>query len=195
MPRALISVSDKRGIVEFARGLVELGWEIVSTGGTAASLRKAGLPVTTVEAVTHFPEMMDGRVKTLHPAIHAGLLARPRLGYRRGSRPRYSAFELVAVNLYPFRATIAHPSATGRRDREHRRAALILRAAAKLRNVIRSIHDTTPVPSCERRGQRRVPPGAGCHAFGQCRVRHHRAGYSRRRRACRSDQSLGGAQA
>ncbi|HEV8599333.1 MAG TPA: bifunctional phosphoribosylaminoimidazolecarboxamide formyltransferase/IMP cyclohydrolase [Gemmatimonadales bacterium] len=147
MPRALISVSDKRGIVEFARGLVELGWEIVSTGGTAASLRKAGLPVTTVEAVTHFPEILDGRVKTLHPAIHAGLLARPRLeGHRRelvthGILP----FELVAVNLYPFRATIAQPSATMEDAIENIDVGgpSILRAAAKnYENVIPVVDPT-----------------------------------------------------
>ncbi len=114
MPRALISVSDKRGIVDFARGLIEMGWEIVSTGGTAATLGKAGLPVTTVEQVTGFPEILDGRVKTLHPAIHAGLLARPRIeGHRRELEThKISPFQLVAVNLYPFQATIAHPSAT-----------------------------------------------------------------------------------
>ena len=76
MPRALISVSDKRGIVPFAEGLVALGWEIISTGGTAAALRAAGLAVTTVEDVTGFPELLDGRVKTLHPAVHGALLAR-----------------------------------------------------------------------------------------------------------------------
>ncbi len=114
MPRALISVSDKRGIVEFARGLVELGWEIVSTGGTAATLRKAGLPVTPVDQVTGFPEILDGRIKTLHPAIHAGLLARPQIeGHRRELETHgIRTFDLVAVNLYPFQATIAHPSAT-----------------------------------------------------------------------------------
>ncbi len=114
MPRALISVSDKRGIVEFARELVGLGWEIVSTGGTAASLRKAGVPVMTVEQVTKFPEILDGRVKTLHPAIHAGLLARPDIpGHMRElDTHQIARFQLVAVNLYPFRATIAEPSAT-----------------------------------------------------------------------------------
>ena len=76
MPRALISVSDKRGVVGFAQGLVNMGWELVSTGGTAAALMKAGLPVTTVEEVTGFPEILDGRVKTLHPKIHGGLLGR-----------------------------------------------------------------------------------------------------------------------
>ena len=114
MPRALISVSDKRGIVEFARGLVALGWEIVSTGGTAATLRKAGVPVVAVEQVTGFPEILDGRVKTLHPAIHAGLLARPTIpGHvRELETHRIQPFQLVAVNLYPFRATIAQPTAT-----------------------------------------------------------------------------------
>ncbi|HET7601653.1 MAG TPA: bifunctional phosphoribosylaminoimidazolecarboxamide formyltransferase/IMP cyclohydrolase, partial [Gemmatimonadales bacterium] len=76
MPRALLSVSDKRGIVSFAEGLVRLGWELVSTGGTANALRKAGMPVLGVSDVTGFPEIMDGRVKTLHPKVHGGLLAR-----------------------------------------------------------------------------------------------------------------------
>jgi phosphoribosylaminoimidazolecarboxamide formyltransferase/IMP cyclohydrolase len=114
MPRALISVSDKRGIVDFAGALAELGWDIVSTGGTAAVLRKAGIAVSSVDQVTGFPEILDGRVKTLHPAIHAGLLARPHLeGHRRELDAHgILAFGLVAVNLYPFQATIAHPSAT-----------------------------------------------------------------------------------
>ena len=114
MPRALISVSDKRGIVDFASGLVELGWELVSTGGTAAVLRKAGIEVSSVDQVTGFPEILDGRVKTLHPAIHAGLLARSHIeGHRRELEThKIRSFELVAVNLYPFQATIAHPSAT-----------------------------------------------------------------------------------
>src|SRR5512145_3493760 len=112
--RALVSVSDKRGIVEFASGLVEIGWELISTGGTAATLRKAGVPVTPVDQVTGFPEILDGRVKTLHPAIHAGLLARPNIeGHRRELEAHgIRGFGLVAVNLYPFQATIAAPSAT-----------------------------------------------------------------------------------
>lgn len=76
MKRALISVSDKNGIVPFAEKLVELGVEIISTGGTKAAFEQAGVPVTGIEEVTEFPEMLDGRVKTLHPAIHGGLLAR-----------------------------------------------------------------------------------------------------------------------
>ena len=114
MPRALISVSDKRGIVGFAQGLVELGWEVVSTGGTAAALRKAGVPVTTVDQVTGFPEILDGRVKTLHPRIHAGLLARPDIPTHASALAEHGIvpFHLVAVNLYPFQATVADPGVT-----------------------------------------------------------------------------------
>ena len=109
MARAIVSVSDKTGVVEFARGLVDLGWEVLSTGGTAAALRQAGVPVTDVSAVTHHPEMMDGRVKTLHPAVHAGLLARrdnPDDLRALGSQ-KYELIDLVAVNLYPFQQTAA----------------------------------------------------------------------------------------
>jgi len=111
MPRALISVSDKRGIIPFAQGLIDLGWEIISTGGTATALRNSRLPVLPVDAVTGFPELLDGRVKTLHPLIHGGLLA-------RRDQPQHVAalahhgivpIDLVAVNLYPFQMTIAKP--------------------------------------------------------------------------------------
>ncbi|HEX7118967.1 MAG TPA: bifunctional phosphoribosylaminoimidazolecarboxamide formyltransferase/IMP cyclohydrolase [Longimicrobiales bacterium] len=109
MPRAILSVSDKRGVVEFARGLTELGWEIVSTGGTASRLREAGIEVRGVSDVTGHPEIMDGRVKTLHPAIHAGLLARRDTDADREALERlgYGTIDLVAVNLYPFRETVA----------------------------------------------------------------------------------------
>jgi phosphoribosylaminoimidazolecarboxamide formyltransferase/IMP cyclohydrolase len=109
MPRALISVSDKRGIVSFAQALVGLGWEIISTGGTANLLREAGVPVTPVDQVTGFPEILDGRVKTLHPKVHAGLLARPDRGehVRQLKEHGILPYALVAVNLYPFQATIA----------------------------------------------------------------------------------------
>jgi phosphoribosylaminoimidazolecarboxamide formyltransferase/IMP cyclohydrolase len=114
VPRALISVSDKRGIVGFARGLIELGWEIISTGGTSATLRGAGLAVTPVDQVTGFPEILDGRVKTLHPAIHAGLLARRDFPEHQAAlaEHRITPIDLVAVNLYPFQATIAKPEVT-----------------------------------------------------------------------------------
>ncbi len=111
MPRALISVSDKRGIVGFAQGLASLGWELVSTGGTAAALRAAGLTVTGVDEVTGFPEVLDGRLKTLHPKIHGGLLARRDLPEHQAALARHGIlpFDLVAVNLYPFQLTIAQP--------------------------------------------------------------------------------------
>jgi phosphoribosylaminoimidazolecarboxamide formyltransferase/IMP cyclohydrolase len=105
--RALLSVSDKRGIVEFARGLAELGVEIVSTGGTAGELTAAGLHVRSVEDFTGFPEMMNGRVKTLHPKLHAGLLAvRNNSEHLRAVSDHEVEFiDLVCVNLYPFERT------------------------------------------------------------------------------------------
>ena len=108
MPRALISVSDKRGLVDFARGLAGLGWEIVSTGGTAKVLSDEGIPVTPIEKVTGFPEMMDGRVKTLHPAVHGGLLARRTVpgDLAALARHKITPIDLLAVNLYPFRETV-----------------------------------------------------------------------------------------
>ncbi len=111
MPRALISVSDKRGIVSFAQGLVDLGWDIISTGGTYAALRQGGVPASAVESVTGFPEILDGRVKTLHPAVHGGLLARRDLPEHMASiaEHRITPIDLLAVNLYPFRETVAKP--------------------------------------------------------------------------------------
>ncbi len=112
--RALLSVSDKTGVAEFAERLAGLGWEVLSTGGTARLLADAGVAVTEVETATGHPEMMEGRVKTLHPAIHAGILARrdvPADMAAIGSRG-YEPVDLVAVNLYPFRETIADPRAT-----------------------------------------------------------------------------------
>ena len=111
MPRALISVSDKRGLVEFAGALHERRFELVSTGGTAAALRTAGLPVVGISDVTGFPEMMDGRVKTLHPRVHGGILA------RRANTDDLAAaadhgiglIDLVVVNLYPFVEAAAKP--------------------------------------------------------------------------------------
>ncbi len=104
--RALLSVSDKAGLVPFAAGLVARGFELVSTGGTARTLREAGLPVTDVAAVTGFPEMLDGRVKTLHPRVHGGILADRRLAAHREqlAAAGIEPFELVVVNLYPFAA-------------------------------------------------------------------------------------------
>jgi len=106
--RALISVWDKRGIVEFAKGLTNLGFELVSTGGTARTLRDAGLPVTEVHEVTQFPEILNGRVKTIHPFIAAGILARRdvQAHLRELEQLGISTIDLVAVNLYPFREVV-----------------------------------------------------------------------------------------
>jgi phosphoribosylaminoimidazolecarboxamide formyltransferase/IMP cyclohydrolase len=112
--RALLSVSDKSGLVDLGRSLVARGWELVSTGGTARTLREAGLPVTDVAAVTGFPEMLDGRVKTLHPSVHAGLLAdRRRADHREAlAAAGIAPFDLVVVNLYPFAAAARKPGLT-----------------------------------------------------------------------------------
>jgi phosphoribosylaminoimidazolecarboxamide formyltransferase/IMP cyclohydrolase len=102
--RALVSVSDKTGVVEFARGLAALGIEILSTGGTAQLLEKEGVRVTEVSAHTGFPEMLDGRVKTLHPKVHGGLLARRDAPAHVAAMKQHgiAPIDLLAVNLYPF---------------------------------------------------------------------------------------------
>ena len=107
--RALLSVSDKTGLVPFARALAAMGVALVSTGGTARALAEAGLAVTDVASVTGFPEMLDGRVKTLHPAIHGGILARRDVAAHLSALDdhRIGAIDLVVVNLYPFAATVA----------------------------------------------------------------------------------------
>ncbi|MGM9739457.1 MAG: bifunctional phosphoribosylaminoimidazolecarboxamide formyltransferase/IMP cyclohydrolase [Candidatus Cryptobacteroides sp.] len=119
--KALISVSDKTGVVEFARELVALGWEILSTSGTMKLLREAGLPVTSVSDVTGFPEICDGRVKTLHPKIHGALLARRDVPeHMKALKDNgIETIDLVCVNLYPFRETIAKPDVTMEDAVEH----------------------------------------------------------------------------
>src|SRR5580765_198763 len=110
--RALISVSDKKDLVQFAETLSAAGIELISTGGTAKALREAGLAVTDLSSYTGFPEMLDGRVKTLHPKVHGGLL------YIRGNQSHEAAaraheiqpIDLVVVNLYPFEQTVAKPN-------------------------------------------------------------------------------------
>ena len=119
--RALISVSDKRGVVEFARSLSELGWEILSTSGTMKMLKEAGIPVVSVSDVTGFPEICDGRVKTLHPKIHGALLARRDIPDHMAqiAANGIEKIDLVCVNLYPFRETIAKPDVTMEDAVEH----------------------------------------------------------------------------
>ena len=111
---ALLSLSDKAGAVEFARALAQLGFRLLSTGGTARLLGEAGLEVTEVAQVTGFPEMLGGRVKTLHPNIHGGLLARRDDPAHMATLAQYgiAPIEIVAINLYPFAATVARPGCT-----------------------------------------------------------------------------------
>src|SRR5215471_10181994 len=112
--RALLSVSDKSGLVSLAQILTDAGVQLISTGGTAKALRDAGLTVTDLSAYTGFPEMLDGRVKTLHPKVHGGLL------YIRGNEQHEAAarqhgiepIDLVVVNLYPFEQTVSKPDVT-----------------------------------------------------------------------------------
>ena len=112
--RALISVSNKEGVVEFARQLHEAGVEIISTGGTMKAIKEAGIPVTYVSDVTGFPEIMDGRVKTLNPYIHGGILAVRDNPEHMAQMEKHGikGIDLVAVNLYPFKETIAKPDVT-----------------------------------------------------------------------------------
>ncbi len=139
--RALLSVYDKSGIIDFARELADLGFELVSTGGTFAALESAGLNVTRVSEVTGFPEILDGRVKTLHPSIHGGLLARTELPEHVDQLREHdiTPIDLLAVNLYPFEETIAKPNVPEEEAVEQIDIGgpAMLRAAAKnFRNVI-----------------------------------------------------------
>ena len=111
MPSALLSVSDKSGLADFARGLTTLGFDLISTGGTAKALRAVGLAVRDISEVTQFPEMLDGRVKTLHPVVHGGLLARRDLPEHMAVIAEHgiAPIDVVVVNLYPFRETAATP--------------------------------------------------------------------------------------
>lgn len=111
--KAVISVSDKTGVVEFARGLVEAGYQLVSTGGTFKTLKEAGIPVSYVSEITGFPEILDGRVKTLHPKIHGGILAMDTDEHRKQCQETgIDLIDLVCVNLYPFRETISKEQVT-----------------------------------------------------------------------------------
>jgi len=136
-------VSDKRGIVEFARALAGLGWEIVSTGGTAEALRGAGVPVVPIEAVTGFPEIMDGRVKTLHPKVHGGLLARRAHPGDRAALAQHgiTPIDLVAVNLYPFRETVARPDTSFEQAIEQ----IDIGGPSMLRSAAKNHHDVIVV--------------------------------------------------
>jgi phosphoribosylaminoimidazolecarboxamide formyltransferase/IMP cyclohydrolase len=141
--RALISVYDKRGLADFARGLVELGFELVASGGTAAALTYEGLEVTPVEGVTGFPELLGGRVKTLHPRIHAGILARRGLAedLEQLEEQAIGLFDLVCVNLYPFEAAAGSPGA----DEAEVLEMIDIGGPALLRAAAKSHPDVIPV--------------------------------------------------
>src|SRR4051812_44003559 len=148
--RALVSVSDKAGVVEFARGLAACGFSILSTGGTAALLAREGIAVTEVSAYTGFPEMLDGRVKTLHPRIHAGLLARQDDAKHRAALAQagIEPIELLVVNLYPFQATVAREDCTLEEAVENIDIGgpTMLRAAAKNYGSVAAIVDPADYP-------------------------------------------------
>ena len=131
--RALLSVADKTGLIPLAQGLVDLSFELISTGGTAGTLRDAGLPVTDVADITGFPEIMAGRVKTLHPVIHAGLLARAGTDDDVLAEHSIGRIDLLVVNLYPFETTVARPDCTVEKAIENIDVGgpAMLRAAAK----------------------------------------------------------------
>lgn len=113
MPIAILSVHDKTGLIEFAQSLASLGWTLLASGGTAKMLREQNIQVTEVADYTKSPEILGGRVKTLHPAIHGGLLARPTdEDHQQLLNLGWDYIDLVAVNLYPFEATIAKPDVT-----------------------------------------------------------------------------------
>ena len=112
--RALLSVFDKKGITTFAQGLIDLGWELISTGGTLKALQDANIPVLAVEEVTQAKEILGGRVKTLHPAIHGGILNRRANKEDQGEMDALglTAIDMVVNNLYPFEATVLNPDAS-----------------------------------------------------------------------------------
>ncbi|MFN2530461.1 MAG: bifunctional phosphoribosylaminoimidazolecarboxamide formyltransferase/IMP cyclohydrolase [Pyrinomonadaceae bacterium] len=149
--RALISVSDKTGIVEFARALADLKIEIVSTGGTAATLKEAGVPVRDVADLTGFPEMMDGRVKTLHPKVHGGLLAIRDNEQHRSAMEAHAIerLDLVVVNLYPFERTIKREGVT--RDEAVEQIDIggpaMIRSAAKNAKYVAVVIDPAQYPA------------------------------------------------
>ena len=151
MPRALLSVSDKTGLTDLARGLKERGWDLVSTGGTARALREANVPVRDVSDVTQFPEMLDGRVKTLHPAVHGGLLARRDLPEHMAAIAEHGIepIDLVVVNLYPFRQTAARAGVTPEEVVEQIDIGgpSMLRSAAKNFASVTTVVDPADYPS------------------------------------------------
>ena len=154
-------MSDKAGVVELATRLRKLDIELLSTGGTAAALRKAGLPVTDVSEITGFPEIMDGRVKTLHPAVHGGLLGRRDVDAAVMREHGIGPIDLLVVNLYPFEATVSRPGCTREDAIENIDVGgpAMLRAAAKNHDFVAVVVDPADyervLAELEHVGQRR----------------------------------------
>lgn len=150
MTRALISVSDKKGVIAFAEGLIENGIEIISTGGTKKVLDEAGIPTISIEEVTDFPEMMDGRVKTLHPKIHGGLLGRRDLASHMEAMEasQITPIDFVCVNLYPFKETIMKSGVTEEEAIENIDIGgpSMLRSAAKNHQFVTAVVDPADYP-------------------------------------------------
>ena len=144
MPTAILSVHNKDGLVEFAKGLADLGWTLLASGGTAKLLRDNGISVTEVANYTRSPEILGGRVKTLHPAVHGGLLARPTdEDHEQLLNLGWDYIDLVAVNLYPFEETIAKPNVTYADAIENIDigGVTLIRAAAKNHERVTLVYD------------------------------------------------------
>ena len=185
--RALVSVSDKTGLVEFVKGLVDLGWEIIATGGTQKLLEQSGIHTTGISEVTGFPEILDGRVKTLHPKVHGGILARRELPEHMETLREngIETIDLVCVNLYPFRETIAKEGVTLEDAIEH----IDIGGPSMVRSAAKNWRDVTIVCNLSHRSRRtsrervdisRNPSAAirkGIYPY--CRIRHvHRYIYA-----------------
>src|SRR5512139_2750298 len=150
MPTAILSVHNKTGLVEFAQGLASLGWTLLASGGTAKLLRDNHIPVTEVADYTKSPEILGGRVKTLHPAIHSGLLARPTDEDRQQLLDLgWDYINLVAVNLYPFEMTVARPDVTYTEAIENIDigGVTLIRAAAKNHERVTLVCDPSDYPT------------------------------------------------
>jgi phosphoribosylaminoimidazolecarboxamide formyltransferase/IMP cyclohydrolase len=150
MPTAILSVHNKAGLVEFAKVLAGLGWTLLASGGTAKLLRESSIPVTDVADYTGSPEILGGRVKTLHPAVHGGLLARPTEDDRRQLLGLgWDYIDLVAVNLYPFEQTIARPNVSHADAIENIDigGVTLIRAAAKNHERVTLVCDPADYPA------------------------------------------------
>jgi len=179
--RALISVSDKTGVIELAKGLTAMAIEILSTGGTAKTLRDAGVPVKDVSEYTGFPEMLDGRVKTLHPKVHGGLLGKRSNPdhMKQWGEHGIEPIDLVVVNLYPFEKTVAKPGCKFEEAIEN----IDIGGPAMLRSAAKNFSDVTVVvdPQDYSRVMQEIQNAGGvciANRFELCRkVFHHTSNY------------------